>query len=158
MSFKSCDEVKQQMPFEKIIYHTSGCFGKCNVYHLEVNADRQVKLFSERVYAPNGKTMIDLDSTKMGYFTGTLSDEDFKSLCIEFKQVNMDSLSFPNVLCCDGPVTTLISYYNGKKKSLKSMTPSEKATPLLKALNYICQQNNFKKTDQRFEIEKIEEK
>ena len=46
----SCASKKNDNEFEKIIFHTSECFGTCPEYHLEINQKKEVKLYVEKAY------------------------------------------------------------------------------------------------------------
>jgi hypothetical protein len=141
LTLSACGQTNKTPGFEKIIYYTSMCFGTCPTYHLEVNADKSFKLFAEQVFKTNGVSPYEPDSAKMGYFKGTLSDSLYDALSKELKRINIDSLSFPDVLCCDGPVTTLIIYHHGKRKYLHSMFPPEATRALISVLYNICKGN-----------------
>ncbi|HMI06068.1 MAG TPA: hypothetical protein VK528_00875, partial [Flavobacterium sp.] len=56
--------------------------------------------------------------------------------------------------CCDGPVKTIIIYYNGKRKYLHAMFPPDHALPLIATLNGIYSTSKFVKSAQPFEIER----
>lgn len=137
--------------FEKIIYHTTACFGTCPTYHLEVNKDKTVRLYAEQVFKDANRPF-QTDSSKVGYFTGTLSDSLFHKLTVEFNRANPKSLKFPKVMCCDAPVVTLILYYKGKRKFLKSMTPPPEARELIAVLRGICESTTQRSPD-KFVIE-----
>ena len=136
---------------EKIIFHTSFCFGTCPTYHLQIDSNKQVKLFAEEVY--QGKSLFLRDSTKMGYFIGEIPDTTFIKLAEELQSIGIDTLKFDGVNCCDGSVKTIIVYYNGKRKYLKSMFPPKIAENLIDRLNNICRNYNFKRTTEKFKIE-----
>lgn len=42
--------VNEHIIFEKIVFHTTHCFGHCPVYHLEVLRDGRTRLHKERIY------------------------------------------------------------------------------------------------------------
>ena len=44
----SCASKKNDKGFEKIILHTSKCFGTCPEYHLELNQKKEIKLYVEK--------------------------------------------------------------------------------------------------------------
>ena len=46
----SCASKKNEGKFEKIIFHTSKCFGTCPEYHLELNQKKEIKLYVEKAY------------------------------------------------------------------------------------------------------------
>jgi hypothetical protein len=144
---------EQQPSFEKIIFHTSACYGFCSIYHLQVEADKSLYLFAETVYKTDKDISIQRDTTKTGYFTGTVNDSLFAHLEQELKTIGLDTLEFNGASCCDGSMITIIVYYNGKKKLLKSMFPPAKARKLIDILYAICGKSNLIKADRKFYIE-----
>jgi hypothetical protein len=142
--------------FEKIIFHTTGCFGTCPTYNLEIDNDKTVKLFTSQFYAELKKPLYieTLDTSKMGHFTGSINNRTYNDLINILQASNIDSLSFDSsAMCCDGSVKTIIIYYNGKKKYLKSMFPPDKADNLIGSLYAICKDSNLKRTTEKFKIE-----
>jgi len=142
--------------FEKLIFHTTGCFGTCPTYNLEINKNKKVKLFTSQFYAELKKPLYipTIDSSKMGYFRGSINATTYKNLIKILHASDIDSLSFDSsAMCCDGSVKTIIVYYNGKRKYLTSMFPPDKADNLINALYAICRDSNLKKTTKKFKIE-----
>lgn len=150
MSLSACKKKTTGTQKALIIYHTSGCYGYCPVYHLQVNNDKTARLYAEVVYK-NGTS--ELDSSKMGYFTGTLQDTLFNNLKDKLNRLDLDNLTFDGADCCDAPIVTIIIYYDGKRKFLRSMFPPAISGPLLSALDEICISNNFTRTSEPFRIE-----
>lgn len=143
----------QQVSFEKIIFHTTKCNGACAVYHLQVDANKSLKLFAEKVYKTDKGISLAHDSTKTGYFTGMVSDTVFAHLEHELKTIELDNLEFNGISCCDGSLITIIVYYNGKRKILKSMYPPAKANKLIGILYDICGKSILVKKTSKFVIE-----
>src|SRR5690606_25439844 len=50
LNIYGCDQNKTNFSFEKITLHTEMCLGTCPIYHLEINNDKQIKLFVEEFY------------------------------------------------------------------------------------------------------------
>lgn len=140
--------------FKKIVFHTSMCFGKCPVYHLQVENNRQVKLYTEHVYKQDTLMNVVEDSAKIGYFAGKINNELFNSLVTELQKLNLDSLKLNGPTCCDGSVISMIIYYKCKRKSGESMFPPEEMRPLIGILTQICQSPELKRSKKRFVIEK----
>jgi hypothetical protein len=135
---------------KKIIFHTSICNGLCPAYHLQIDSDKKIKLFAEVVFMIDHKK---LDSNKIGYFSGSISDTTFKNLITHLQMCNIDKLTFDGSTCCDAPLRTIIVYYNRKRKYLKSMSPPDRAEHLIDYLNYICEYSKLQRTE-KFNIEK----
>lgn len=146
-------QVGNDFKFEKIIFHTTECYGFCSVYHLEIDSNKNAKLFSETVYKSNGKGAYRKDSSKVGYFQGRIADTTFNKLVNEIQTIGIDSLTFDGANCCDAPIKTIIIYYNNKRKYLRSMFPPNKARRLVSLLYEICGVNGFRKINGKFEIE-----
>ena len=150
VGIQSDDKIK----FEKIIFHNSMCFGTCPIYHLEVDQNKTFKLYAERVYKdPTNFNSQKIDSTKTGYFVGKLDDATYYKLITELNSIGLDTLHFEGPNCCDVSIKTLIIYYNGKRKYLKSMFPPQKATNLISILYEICSSEKRQRTSKQFTIE-----
>lgn len=139
-------------PFEKIMFHTSQCFGACPVYHLEVDGKKNVKLQIEAIFAKG----IQVDSSKTGYYKGTADEAAFNQLVHEIETIGIDTLNFGDAHCCDGSLKTIIVYRNGKRKFMESMFPPERTNNLIAALYAICEKSKLEKTDEKFVIESSE--
>ena len=144
---------KNKIRLEKIIYHTSPCFGNCPTYQLEIDSNKNARLFAERVYKKGPPLKREEDLSRTGFFKGKLQDSIFNKVSNQLDAAEIDELEFDGVTCCDGSVRTLIVYYNGKKKVLESMFPPDEARNLLKSLDDICRNNSFPKTHGSFKIE-----
>ncbi|MCX6164925.1 MAG: DUF6438 domain-containing protein [Ignavibacteriae bacterium] len=145
----------EPIKLKKIIFHTSICNGLCPAYHLQIDSDKKIKLFAEVVFKISGNKKIEhkLDSNKIGYFSGSISDTTFKNLITHLQICKIDKLTFDGSTCCDAPLRTIIVYYNGKRKYLKSMFPPDEAKHLIDYLKNICEYSKLLKTE-KFNIEK----
>jgi hypothetical protein len=142
-----------QYQFSKIIFHTTGCYGWCPIYHLEVDSDKTFKLNAEMVRRNADDSTG--DTTKMGYFIGIVPDTTFSNLQRSFEALGIDTLKFNEVTCCDGAIKTIIAYHNGKRTVIRSMTPPIASHKLLGILLTICKLNNLKRSDSKFNIEDV---
>lgn len=134
---------------EKIIYHTTSCYGSCPVYHLEIGVDRTMKLHREK-----STSIFPEDEEKIGYFRDTLALPDYQKLIANVRSINLKTLDPNGALCCDGSIVTLIVYYNnGQRKYFKSMFPPPVLYSLLEQLHEICEGFDFSNTSVPFEIE-----
>lgn len=146
----SCKPAQETFQFEKIVYHTSACFGRCPVVHLEVTNDKKTRLHGEAVYAKNSGAV---DLSRTGYFTGTVTDTSYNKMIAALRKIGLDTVKFGGPDCCDGATKTIIVYYNGKRKYLKAMFPPDHAFPLIAALNDIYSTGKFEKAPE-FELER----
>lgn len=149
-----CGQSDKNVKLDKIIFHTSMCFGTCPTYHLQVDNNREIKLYAEQVYKnPQDFGSFETDTTKTGYFVGIVADTTFRKLTNELSNIGLDTLEFDGASCCDGSLITIIIYYNGKRKFLKSMFPPDKANKLIGTLYDICETSKLTRTTEKFKIE-----
>ena len=138
---------RDKLHFEKIIYH-SNSFSPGPFLNLEIDSDRTV--FACRTFDVKPKT---LDSLQAGNFKGRLSEDDYKQLIDMLQSVDINTLEFPGVFCCDNVITTIIVYYNHKRKYLRSMEHPRKADELISFLLKIGKVYPLAKTNQEHKIE-----
>jgi hypothetical protein len=136
--------------FEKIIYHTTSCFGSCPTIDLEIRNDKNVYLKGE-FYKEN--PMYEIDSIKSGQFIGKLNDTLYNELINILQTSNLRTLTFPEIHGADAPVTTLIIYYNGQRKYLKSMFPPTITDKLIEFLYFVNERANLTRTNEKRTIE-----
>ena len=153
LSLYNFGQDNNKIKLEKIIYHTSSCFGNCPTYHLEILKNGTTKIYAEKVYEKGLPLVSSEDSTKSGYFKGKLSLKSITELVNVITDIGVENLKFDSSTCCDGSVKTIIIYYNGRRKYLKSMFPPENSERLIKYLNEICTENKLTKTNKKFKIE-----
>lgn len=119
----------EKLIFEKIIYHSSHCNGTCPQIDLEIDSNRTFLLKLD-IWKGKGVT----DDHKSGTFKSEIDPKTFFNLFANLIASDYTNLKFPPEFCCDGVVTTLIIYANGKRTMLKSMTPPAKAHQLISFL------------------------
>ncbi|GEM_PF-3459926 len=133
IAFSFCKPEKQdKFVFEKIIFHSSRCFGTCPRIDLEIDSNQNVYV-SREFFKTKGETEIEYS----GQFRGSLEHNDYKKLITLLGAANLHNLNFPNVTCCDAPIITIIVYFNGQRKYFKSMTPPNDAQELVTFLKTI---------------------
>lgn len=147
----SCKSEKPK--FEKIVFHSSICFGNCDAYHLEIKRDTAVRIYGETVYEHTDKIDYLDDVERQGYFTGKAKSSDFKKLDSIIQNIGIDTLKFADANGSDASVYTIIVYYNNKKVLLKSMNPPEQAYDLIRVLSSICRNSDVRRTYEVFELE-----
>lgn len=126
---KSPEKILQ---FNELTFHSTGCNKACPDISVNINSDKRIQLV-RAIYSSSGK----YDSLNSGTFKGMLSDEDFMKLLQQLEKYDFDSLQFPEVMCCDFPIKTIIISYNGKYKRFKSMTPPKEANNLINFLTQL---------------------
>ncbi len=138
---------------EKIIFHTTGCWGYCPTYHLQIDSTRNIDLYSESVYLQKEGFRSIQDSTKIGYFNGKLPKTKYDNLIVILESMGLDTLKSNEATCCDGSIITLIIYYNGRRMYIHSMFPGEIFESIILSLYDICEKSKLQRIDQHFEIE-----
>ena len=132
----------------KIVFHSSRCNGLCPKLDLEIDSNKNI-FVSREFY----KTKSTIDKKNSGNFKGFVSNDNYLKLIVAIDFPGIDTLQFPDVNCCDGIITTIIIYYNGKRKYLKSMTPPQSAARLIWVLSKIGYDGNLEKTSVTKNIE-----
>jgi hypothetical protein len=128
-------QTNDKIQLAKIIFHSSRCNGTCPSIDVEIDSSR--KIFVYREYY---KTKSDLDKRFSGQFSGSLDQSKYNKLIELLQNCSLDTLQFPDITCCDTPITTIIVYYNGDRKYFKSMTPPRIANKLILFLKTINRQ------------------
>ena len=137
-----------EFKLSKIVYRLSRCNGTCPSIDLEIDSNKAVYVNREFY-----KTKSDLDSANSGRFKGTLTQEQDIQLMEVLKKSNLDSLEFAQVGITDVSETTIIVYYNGKRKYLKSARPPAAANDLITLLKSIGGDKGLQRTEEVKELE-----
>jgi len=151
-----CRPTDKKTGLEKIIFHSTGCFGSCPTYHLQLNNDKSFKLFAESVLKRDTVSLNILgkaDTTKMGYFIGQSDDTLFQQITTELATLGLDTINFDGPSYTDGSSITLIIYYDGKRRYLQSYFPTPKADKLISSLYNVCESSPKKRSNEKFKIE-----
>ena len=138
----------EDFKLSKLVYHVSRCNGTCPSIDLEIDSNKAVYVNREFY-----KTKSDIDSANSGRFKGTLTQEQDIQLMETLKKSNLDSLGFAPVGITDVSETTIIIYYNGKRKYLKSARPPAAANDLITLLKSIGGDKGLQRTDEVKELE-----
>lgn len=123
---------KKDFQFSELTFHSSNCNGTCPDISVNINSEKKIQLVRV-IYNSKGQS----DSSLSGTFKGTLQSKDYNKLIRHLKKCDFDSLKFPEVLCCDSSIKTLIVSYNEKYKRFKSMTPPLEASSLITFLTQL---------------------
>jgi hypothetical protein len=114
------------LAFEKLVFHSSRCNGTCPKIDFAIDSSRNIVLNREFFLNKSEK-----DTARSGTFKGVVSNQQINELLGVLETSKYDNLVFPDINCCDGVITTIIIYTNGRRKYLKSMKPPEAATQLI---------------------------
>ncbi|RZJ53345.1 MAG: hypothetical protein EOO44_08755 [Flavobacterium sp.] len=125
----SCSSEKRPINFEKIIFHTSPCFGNCPLLNLQVNKDKSMLFYKKKSGFDAKMNAEKQDAQENEYYKGTVSDTLFNKLLAEIAKT--DTITYKGTNCCDAPFKTIIAYYNGKRKYTETMFPPEESKELI---------------------------
>ena len=122
----SCASKKNNNGFEKIIFHTSKCFGTCPEYHLEINKNKEVKLYVEKAYEKRK-----IDTLKMGYYKGKLDDKTYMEFIDLIKKIDLEKSGIiepkrePNtIILSEGSQLSIILYIKKQRKPMIYIYPA----------------------------------
>lgn len=138
---------------DKLIFHTSACFGSCPVINLEISSDKSIRFTGNYFKDENFN---EIDSARYGNFSGQLSDQLYNELIdliITSKITEMDNKQ-NQVLCCDAAVKTLILYHNDTRKYYKAMFEPNVLRDLISFLYSINQNLDLTQVEDNFYFEK----
>ncbi len=141
----------EKINFDRLIYRTTGCFGTCPSYYIEINSDKTFKLFAETVYKANTSIFdFEYDSAKIGYFRGILSEENFKKLNSKIEVVNAKGYKYDrNEMITDTPEISLIIQRGGDKTCFQTFYPTKNfKNNVVIFLNDICENSKMVKTEE----------
>lgn len=144
---------KENPNFDKIYYSTRSCFGTCSTYYLEIDKDRRFKLFAEEVFKKDTEFEdynYELDSSKMGYFKGILSEKQFSYLNEKIQILNSENYNVNNDrLITDMPVISLLIQRGADKTCIQTNDPTKKfKKDFVFFLNDICKSKDLEKTEE----------
>lgn len=143
--------IDKTIHLEKLIYHTTTCFGSCPVVDMEVDENKVIYL-QGKFFGHNSRSRI--DSLRSGTFMGVLPDSLYNELIFILQTSNLRTLTFPEVRGADAPESTLIIYYNGQRKYLKSMFPPTIARRLIHFLYSLSKNIVLERTAEKKQLEK----
>ena len=138
--------------FNKIIYHSSHCFGCCKDLHLELDYSGNLKV------TDNGSgTRGCIDSILNDNYFGKVSYNDLNRLRTILKYSQLKTLEWPESRhCFDAPDLTLIIYQNEERYHFKINAP---CVPIISRqltgfLNRLFKYETLKKADTTFTYER----
>lgn len=135
--------IDKSINFEKVIFHSTRCYGTCPIIALEIDKDRNIYLDIKH-YS---------DSSKNGQFEGKLTQKEYNSLLKILETSNIKSWEFPEIMGADAPIRTIILYYNGIRKYFKSMFPPTVSYELIGFLRNITDSPQLIKTNIKRKLE-----
>jgi hypothetical protein len=137
--------------FEKIIFHTSTCYGSCPEINLEIDSNRDIKISSAFF---KSISEFEKDKNRSGNFIGKLDLKTYEELIKLIIQSKITTLNREDKnLCCDGAVKTIITYFNGKRSYVKEMFEPRVLGELISFLYSIDTKIELKRTSEIFKFE-----
>lgn len=150
-----CASKNNDNEFEKIIFHTSECFGTCPEYHLEINQKKEVKLFIEKVYQKRK-----IDTLKIGYYKGKLDNETYSELISLIEKIDLkksginEPIREPNtVVLKEGSQLSIILYIKNQRKPMIYIYPAGHWEKLMSFVYKISSSEKLTKTSEELQIE-----
>lgn len=151
----SCASKKNKIKFEKIIFHTSKCFGTCPEYHLQINKKKEIKLYVEKTYQKRK-----IDTAKIGYYKGKLNNETYSEFINLIKNIDLDKSGIiepkqePNTITLkEGSQLSLILYTNKERKPIIYIYPAGHCEKLMNFVYKIAKDDKLIKTNEKLNIE-----
>ncbi len=151
----SCASKKNEGKFEKIIFHTSKCFGTCPEYHLELNQKKEIKLYVEKAYQKRK-----IDTVKIGYYKGKLDNETYSEFISLIEKIDIEKSGIiepkqePNtIILKEGSQLSLILYTNKQRKPIIYIYPAGHWEKLMNFVYKIANDDKLIKTKEKLEIE-----
>jgi hypothetical protein len=136
--------------FEKIVYHTTTCFGSCPEIDLEIDSNKRIYIHAS--YLMDSSSQI--NEKRSGRFEGELRDSLYNELILSIQTCNLKTLEFSMVDEYDAPVRTIIIYFNGQRKYFKSNFPPNIANDLIDYLSGIRDRAKLDRTAEERVLEK----
>lgn len=152
-----CSSRKINPGFEKIIFHTSKCFGTCPEYHLELNHNKEIRLYIEKAYDKRK-----IDTARIGFYRGKLDKKTYKEFQsilekIDWEKSGMEAppVAPKTITLSEGSQLTLILYIDNKRKPIKYIYPSGHWQNLMAFLYKISEDKSLIKVSEKLEIESL---
>lgn len=136
--------------FQKIVFHTTGCYGACPIIDLEINKEKEIYL--------NGTffrdfSMFDIDSTLSGQFKGIIDESLANRLTFLLQTCNLKTLKVNQNLEPEMAVISMIIYFNDEKRAFKFNTTPAILAELVDFLTQINQETRLVRTNKRRVLE-----
>lgn len=150
----SCSAGKTVTKFDRIIFHTTKCFGTCPEYHLELNNNKEVKLFVEKEYQKR-----ELNPERIGYYRGQLDQKKYDEFLSLLEKINLKKsgmyrpLKENEIPLSDGPKLKMILYSNDTRKPIEAIYPIELWEKMITFVYQTGKEPGFVKVDEKLEIE-----
>jgi len=138
--------------FEKLVFHTSACFGSCPEINFMIDSLRNIKINANYFIDSYGSK---IDKEKSGNFIGKLDKKTFNELTDLLIKAKISTINITDdSLCCDGTIKTIIVYHNGKRNYIETMFAPRILGELILYLYDLPNKIKLTRTEDKFEFEK----
>lgn len=149
----SCSAQKTNLRFEKIIFHTSACFGTCPEYHLELNNKKEIKLYIEKAYQKRN-----IDTLKIGYYKGKLDNDTYTEFINLLDKIDLEKSGImefepKTIELNEGSKMSLILYMDKQRKPIKYIYPEGHMQKLMTFLYKITDHESLIRINEKLEVE-----
>jgi len=144
------DTTQSNDDFWGFTFYASPCNGTCSDISMNIYGDKKIEI-SRAMYKSKGVK----DTKLTGNYKGELTNKEFNKLISLYNQINWDTLTFPDVKCCDKQIITYLITLKGKMKVFKSMEPPACSLKLTEFLIKLGESKEFLRYDKPIDFEMI---
>ncbi len=126
--------------FEKLLFHSTRCYGMCPVLTLMLDSSKQVEFIGKQ------------NAVKQGFYTAKLSKKLYHELLQILSISELDKLINTEQAYIDAPAHAMEIYYNGKMKYIRATDFPIMGQLLLEYLNAIPKKLELRASEQPFQI------
>lgn len=138
--------IDRSVRLNKIVFHSSRCYGLCPDYSLEIDSIGNLKTTNR------GSAEQPISPAKN--YIGKLSADEFARLQRLIASAQIRTLRWAPRMCCDGPIKTLIIYSNVPKIHVTAMWTPVVSWDLVNFLNSQFKHRSLVETENQFTYEK----
>lgn len=137
--------IDKNIQWDRIIYHSSRCYGMCPDFSIEIDKAGVIKL-TNRGSGENGVNLND-------NYIGKLTDTQMERLQRILSLSQLNTVKWAPRLCCDAPKSTIIIFFNQKCVRLHSMWTPVVSWDLVRFLSSQFKNSSLQKIDITFQYE-----
>ena len=117
--FLDYNEIQEEYKISQIEFNTTGCFGSCPVFDLEINKNSK-SVFIAKYHNFNQKLKADLEKQE-GTFETIIDKNDYKELCqiLNFLQIKKFNDFYASGGTCQPSCTLKVYFDNGTVKTIE---------------------------------------
>ena len=142
--------VDPSIKLEKIIFHSSPCFGRCPVFDVEIDSNMLIYFKGHIINDYHDSTLRPISEQ----FKGKLPDSTYKKLISLLQRCELKDLKYTPEHNTDAWGRTIIVYFNNQRKEISSTSPPMILTDLVNFFVHINNEVTLTATNENFEIER----